>query len=254
MRFFLGFIGGLGNAALILIIVNLAERWPYLWIPIGFHSIVMYAVLHPARGWLCPLISTFSTDKNEVWITIDDGPDPKENPAMLDLLDRYDAKATFFVIGDRLAKNPEIGKNIVQRGHGLGNHTWSHPRWVFWSYMNWQIKREIRQCSDQIEEITGTRPLHFRPPVGHTPWGLKPVLAAEKLSYIFWSTRAQDGLHYDHKRCLDQLIKGIKPGAILLLHEGCGHGPELLESLLEELKGRGYQAVLPKNLDLNHNS
>ncbi len=251
MRAVLGIIGLLGTLALVFIVIDPAARWHWLWIPIGLHSVVMYSVLNPGRGWLCPLVSSFSTEAKEVWITIDDGPDREENPAMLDLLDRYDAKATFFVIGKNLTDNPEIGRAIIDRGHGLGNHTWSHPRWVFWSYLKRGIKREITQCSDKIEELTGERPTCFRPPVGHTPWGLKPALEAEKLSFIFWSTRAQDGLHYDHKRCLNQLIQGIRPGAILLLHEGCGHGPELLEALLIELKEMGYRAVLPPTTSLS---
>ncbi len=246
MRFFLGITGWLGAFALVFIALDPAARWHWWWIPIGLHSIVMYAVLHPGRGWLCPLKSSFSTDKKEVWITIDDGPGRKETAAMLDLLDLYHARATFFVIGKNLAANPEMGKAIIDRGHSLGNHTWTHPRWMFWSYLNWQIKREIRKCSNEIKKITGHSPQHFRPPVGHTPWGLKKALKDEKLSCLFWSARAQDGLHYDKERCLDRLMQGLQPGSILLLHEGCGHGPELLEALLIELKGKGYRAVLPE--------
>lgn len=251
MRTILGIIGSLGTLVLVWILFSPLERWSFLWVPISLHAVVMFFVLHPGRGWMCSLMTSFPTDQKEVWITIDDGPDSKETPAMLDLLDQYGAKATFFVIGKKLAENPEAGKAIVVRGHSLGNHTWSHPRWMFWSYLSWQIKKEIRQCSEKIEEIAGHRPLSFRPPVGHTPWGLKKVLEDEKLTYVFWSVRAQDGLHYDHERCLELLKKGIQPGAILLLHEGCGHGPELLEALLIELKETGYRAVVPISASLS---
>jgi len=237
-------IGGL--MILAWIALDPAGRWVWLWVPFIFHAFVLYPVLAPGCAWIGPSISSFSTRKKEVWITIDDGPNPEETQRILDLLDRYAAKATFFVVGKKLKEHPDICRAIMDRGQGLENHTWSHPRFMFWSFGKRKIEREIRLCSDQIEKISGGRPSYFRPPVGHTPWGLKSILREEKLSLVLWSTRALDGLHYDRTRCLARLMGGLRPGAILLFHDGCGHGPELLEALLRRMDELGYRAVIPQ--------
>ncbi|MDP4780163.1 MAG: polysaccharide deacetylase family protein, partial [Akkermansiaceae bacterium] len=100
-----------------------------------------------------------------IWLTLDDGPCPETTPAVLDLLDEHGAKATFFLIGDRAAKHPELVREIRRRGHGIGNHSWSHPRAFFWCLGPVRTWREITRCQRALTEITGEAPVWFRAPV-----------------------------------------------------------------------------------------
>ena len=131
-----------------------------------------------------------------IWLTLDDGPDPTDTPAILDLLDQYGAKATFFVIGEKAAQHPELIREIHRRGHQLGNHSWSHPRWSFWRLGPVATCREIVKCQRVIGKITGEIPRIFRAPVGHSNFFVHPVLKREGLRLIGWSSRGFDGAGY----------------------------------------------------------
>src|SRR2546430_16168793 len=102
-------------------------------------------------------------------ITFDDGPNPAITPKLLDLLDRYQAKATFFVIGRFVRECPDLVKETAARGHSVGNHTESHPN-LFWRSPT-QVRIELRLCQDAIRNALGSRPKWFRPPYGmRNPW------------------------------------------------------------------------------------
>ena len=251
MRILLGTVKYLTAFLIVFVLVCFPHHWPWLLIPFFLNTLYIFAILHPRCDWICsPLKSRFETAKKEVWITIDDGPVAGETPQILDVLEQHNATVTFFVIGKRLAANPELVQEIVDRGHSLGNHTWSHPRSTFWIQTKGQIEREIRLCSEKIEEVIGEKPKHFRAPVGHKPWHLRPTLEKEKLlPLISWSASARDGIRFDKEKSLRLLLNDLQPGAILVLHEGLGHGPELLEALLVELEKRGYSSRNARGID-----
>jgi len=208
------------------------------------HAPLLYATLMPNCAWLGPLLRGFSADRNEVWLTIDDGPDPRDTPRFLELLDRYHARATFFLIGDRAARYPELVREIAARGHGIGNHTRSHPAHRFWFLGPTRLRREIVGGQESLAALAD-RPTLFRAPAGMRNPFVHPILRAQNLTLVGWSARGYDGTDTDHQRVLARILKRLRPGAILLLHESTPIASALLESLLAELHRRHYRCVFP---------
>ncbi len=221
----------------------------YLWwawaVIFSAHALWLWATLIPACEWFGPVITSFPTPHNEVWLTLDDGPDPVETPLLLELLDQHQAKATFFFIGSKAAQYPELVRAVQRRGHGIGNHTMTHPAAWFWAYLRHAVRGEIVHCNEMFFKITGTKPTLFRAPAGLKNGFVHSVLGDEKMKLVGWSVRGFDGVRCDPARVLERLQHGVRPGAILLVHEGRGTSMKIVRELLTWLDERGYQCVLP---------
>src|SRR5712692_4070177 len=107
---------------------------------------LLYPTLVPQSQWWRPVLQSFATSRREVWITIDDGPTPTHTEKILDLLERYKARATFFVIGSQALKFPHLLEQILTRGHQVANHTFTHPSGTFWYASPSKIASEIDRC------------------------------------------------------------------------------------------------------------
>ena len=215
------------------------------------HMLLLYATLVPNCQWWGPAVTRFQTSAREVWLTIDDGPSPAHTLAILDLLKQFDARATFFVVGERAEKHPHLITEILTRGHALANHTHTHPRGTLWCAGPKKIAREIDACAETLR-TTPERPARFfRSPVGMTNPFVHPALAQRGLTLIGWSVRGLDTVQRDPARVAERIEKRAKPGAIILLHEGQRvakapeFNPRCLELTLQRLTGRGYRFVIP---------
>ena len=222
------------------------------------HAALLYATLRPNNQLFGPVTTGFpSPGLDEVWLTIDDGPDPHDTPRLLDLLDAADAKATFFVRGDRSRAHPELLREILRRGHRLGNHTETHPQATFWCLGPGRMAREIAVCNAIIQDITAQPPRLFRAPVGMVNPFVHPAARAHGLRLIGWSARGFDGVSgTTPAEVVRRILSNLRPGGIVLLHEG-RRGPtgeavnvQALRLLLAELRARRWRAVLPSALDL----
>jgi len=164
-------------------------------------------------------IKSISTNEKVVALTYDDGPDPVTTPKLIKILDHYHIKATFFMVGSRMEKYPDIVKEVLNHGHLIANHTYTHP---------WDIKRdsaaqmasEMKRCQATILKLTSKRAHLFRPPRGLVGGGVTTVASAAGYKTILWTICAD---HHDAptpelmaKRVLDHII----PGAIVLAHDG----------------------------------
>lgn len=196
--------------------------WPWtLGIVLVNHSILTIAGLIPRSTLLGPNITRLPPDaaqRNEVAITIDDGPDPEITPQVLDILDRHQAKVTFFCIGKHAAQHPELCREIVRRGHAIENHTQSH-HWYFSLLDPWTIHREVRNAQQVLGEISGQTPRFFRSVAGLRNPELEPVLAHCGLALCSWSKRGFDTRVGDAEAVLQSLTRDLKGGDILLLHD-----------------------------------
>jgi peptidoglycan/xylan/chitin deacetylase (PgdA/CDA1 family) len=200
---------------------------PALWmwmlgVVIINHSILTLAGLIPRSTLLGPNITRLpqaAARRGEVALTIDDGPDPEVTPQVLDILDRYGAKATFFCIGSLAVKHPELCREIVRRGHAIENHSMSH-NWYFSLLDPWSIHREVRSAQAALSEISGQTPRFFRSIAGLRNPELEPVLAHCGLHLCSWSKRGFDTRIGDADAVLNSLAHDLKGGDILLLHDG----------------------------------
>jgi peptidoglycan/xylan/chitin deacetylase (PgdA/CDA1 family) len=195
-----------------------------------------------------PAATSFVPKRREVWLTIDDGPDPASTPSILELLEAHGARATFFVVGRQVQKHPELVRQIVAAGHSLGNHTQNHPSGIFWCASPSRIAAEIDGCVGALLLAGAPFERYFRPPVGIRNFFLDPQLAARGMELVLWNARGLDGGSRDPGAALARIIPQIKPGGILVAHEGGPRAKERLAfvaGLLEHLGAEGYACVLP---------
>ena len=169
-------------------------------------------------------------------LTIDDGPHPQDTPLILDLLDKHGVKAVFFVVGDKVREFPELAREIVARGHELGNHTMTHPQESMWIIGPWKTWREISECQKTIEEVAGVRPRWFRAPVGHRNYFTHPVTSALGLEVMAWTRRAFDAVLGDVDGIVRRLTKDLGDGDVLLMHEATPVASQLAERVIEKCK------------------
>jgi peptidoglycan/xylan/chitin deacetylase (PgdA/CDA1 family) len=239
----------------VLLVGALAGGWPavlaagpwmiFVWPGLVIIPLVLITVTPNAR-WFGPLVRHLRPSAREVWLTIDDGPDPHDTPRLLDLLDAAGAKATFFLIGTKAAAHPELVREIVSRGHELGNHSMTHPAGSFWAAGPARQHREIGQCQQVLTTLAGAAPRWFRAPVGHRNWFTHPVAAAHGLAVVGWDARGYDALERDVDLILRRIEKDIHPGAVLLVHEATPVATEVMRRLLARLAAGGFAVRLPR--------
>ncbi|KVT16258.1 polysaccharide deacetylase [Burkholderia sp. MSMB1078WGS] len=152
-------------------------------------------------------------------LTIDDGPDPDVTPRVLDLLDRYDARATFFCIGDLARRHPRWVEAIVARGHAVENHSQRHSH-TFSLSGPAALRREIAAAQQTLTDIAGTRPLFFRAPAGLRNPFLEPVLCELGLQLASWTRRGFDTRARNAATVTRRLLHGLDARDILLVHDG----------------------------------
>lgn len=183
-------------------------------------------------------------------ITIDDGPHPDITPRVLELLDEYGAKATFFCIGERVRRYPEIAREILHRGHTVENHSQRHVH--NFSLMGpWGLMEEIGRAQESITAVTGLVPRFFRAPAGLRNPFLDPVLRRFDLQLASWTRRGFDTVSRDPAAVLGKLTRHLGGGDILLLHDGHpGRHPsgqalilEVLPRLLAAVAAAGLRPI-----------
>ncbi len=207
--------------------------WGWWWAVAASAAIAAgfcWCVLKPSSQWLGPVRRRNDTD--DILITIDDGPDPRDTPRLLDLLDRYDVKAVFFMIGEKVEQHPELAREVLRRGHEIGNHTMTHPQRTFWCAGPRRTRREIVQCHRVIKRVIGVEPRRLRAPVGHRNPFTHPVAHELGLEVTGWARRGFDAVETDVSRILHRILKNLAPGDIVLVHEGTPVASEVLEAVL----------------------
>ncbi|CAM2805904.1 polysaccharide deacetylase family protein [Rariglobus hedericola] len=253
MRFSLLCIVIIKIAALILGLIGVSMGWalvlffvPDLW--------VLYHLFMPGASGLVRTFTRFQTDRPEVWLTIDDGPDEHDTPRILDLLDQHGARATFFLVGERAARHPALVAEIARRGHEIGHHTHTHPAGTFWCSTPAQVKRQLDAATGPLTPPGGVPPRCFRPPVGIKNIWLQCALVARGLICVSWNVRSGDSFARDPQKVAEHVLRLAKPGSILLLHEGAPlHDAVRVTAIAQVLAGldaRGLRCVIPADAQL----
>ncbi|MBW8370771.1 MAG: polysaccharide deacetylase family protein [Thiobacillus sp.] len=228
----------LHGLALVAVIADPAQ-WPWALGAVVINHLLLTAVgLWPRSSGLGPnwtRLPAAAAARHEIALTIDDGPDPLVTPQVLDILDRYAARATFFCVGEKAARYPDLCREIVRRGHGVENHS-QHHRHTFSLLGPRGFMRELQAAQSTLSQITGQRPVFFRAPAGLRNPFLDPVLARLGLTLASWSVRGFDTRIGDAERVRHALLRGLRGGAILLLHDGnAARSPQGIPVILDVL-------------------
>jgi peptidoglycan/xylan/chitin deacetylase (PgdA/CDA1 family) len=232
-----------------------AAWWQWGWrlglpLMLASHVPFLWGTLRPGSRLFSPVLTRLPTTEPVVWLTIDDGPSD-DTAAMLDLLDAHAAKATFFLVGERARARPQLVREIVRRGHGIGNHSHGHPHSVFWALGPARMRDQVGQAQATLTEISGIAPRWFRAVVGMANPFLAAALREHGLARVAWSARGYDAVAADPATVVARIERVLAPGTIVLMHEGARHGRNVdtLQRLLQRLDALGYRTVLPEALE-----
>lgn len=244
---------GLHLAALAAIFVNLAH-WPWAIAAMASNHLLLTAIgLWPRSRMLGPnwaRLPAAAAARGEVALTIDDGPDPVVTPQVLDLLDAHRVHATFFCIGRNVDLYPDLARDIVRRGHAVENHG-QHHGWHFAFQGTGGLTRELAAAQQTIAGVTGAVPHFFRAPAGLRSPLLDPVLCRVGLRLASWTRRGFDTVRRDPDAVRRRLLRNLRAGDILLLHDGnaartAAGAPVILEVLphvLAAIRAAGLKPV-----------
>ncbi|MBL8300123.1 MAG: polysaccharide deacetylase family protein [Rhodanobacteraceae bacterium] len=213
---------------------------------LGTQALLFWATLWPQSRLLSPVLVQLPASARSVWLTIDDGPSD-DTLAVLELLDRYAAKACFFLVGERAAAQPQLVAEIVRRGHEIGNHSATHPEKWFWALPPRAMRAQIALAQQTLTALAGYPPRWFRAVVGMANPFVAAALKPLGLTRVAWCARGFDAREADSERVVARISLGLRPGAILLLHEGAPHGRSvaIIGAVLTHLAREGYSCTLP---------
>ena len=212
---------------------------------IVFLAIMAWGVFSPRPQLFGPFICRAKTEKQCVAITFDDGPDPRSTPQLLELLHQRRIEAAFFCIGRNVAAYPQLAGQMLREGHLLENHTFNHSASTNLFSVN-HLKDEMSRTQDAIRHATGVAPRFFRPPMGFSNPRVFRAAHSLGLQVVGWSARAFDTRVTDPQRIVARIARNVRPGAIILLHDGNVPPDRLLhtvKTLLDRLHLLGYEVV-----------
>lgn len=215
-------------------------------IELGLVAIIAFLVLHPTASKYASVVHWVPMDEKVVALTYDDGPHPVYTPQLIDILDKYHVKATFFMIGREMNKHPDIVKDLAKHGHVVANHTYTHPSDIKADTAP-QVIRELEDCEETIERLTGSRAHLFRPPKGLMDGTVFTIAQEEGYRTILWTVCAD---HHDAptpELMAKRVVNHIRPGAIILAHDGALYSRWMdvaaTPLIIEQLQKKGYRFV-----------
>jgi peptidoglycan/xylan/chitin deacetylase (PgdA/CDA1 family) len=201
----------------------------------------------PTVTWFGALRSHGSRSGNEVALTFDDGPNPPYTLTIADILEAHGVRGTFFEVGKALAQRPDISKELIARGHIVANHSYNHGAF---SYLDPRYP-ELAQTENVFRDEVGVCPTLFRPPHGtHTPF-MSHVVTGQGMTLVTWDDSAQDWVETDPARLARNILANVKPGSIILLHDGIDGNigadrsvvVQALPAILDGLAAKGLKPV-----------
>ncbi|MBL1103309.1 polysaccharide deacetylase family protein [Streptomyces sp. 5-8] len=183
-------------------------------------------------------------DTPQVALTFDDGPDPVHTRRILEILDRYGVRATFFCVGHHVAALPDEVRRIAAAGHELGNHSWSHP--FLPDLTPDQLREQLDRTTEAVARVTGEAPALFRPPYGALTPEVLAALDGHPTTMTLWDVDSRDWARPGPERIAATVLEGAGPGSVVLMHEGAGdrgQTVQALPSIIEGLLERGLAPV-----------
>ncbi len=213
-----------------------------LWLSIPFiiYSFIVFLGVKNICSQFFLKVQCVSDDKSKIHLTFDDGPHPIITPQILEVLKNHNQKAVFFCVGKNIEQFPEIIKQIIEQGHDIGNHSYSHS--IGFDFMSSQkVNDELEKTNNLIEQFTGKSNRLFRPPYGVTNPNIAKAVKQLGMKTIGWSIRSLDTVK--SPSVVQKRLMNVKPGDIILFHDTIHHTPEILEEFLRFLKNNDHNEI-----------
>ena len=185
-----------------------------------------------------------TTEKKQIALTFDDGPHPALTPRILEILAKYNVPATFFMVGQNVLNYPNAARAVIEAGHEVGNHTFTHPHIA--NLNEKAIFEEIGKCEDALEELCEYRPHLLRTPQGALTQSLERCLLDDDYILVLWSLDTRDWENKSTVSIVKTVLDSVQSGDIILMNDFIGHNsktPEALEKIIPILLSRGYEFV-----------
>ena len=244
----------LASAAGLALLVRSVVRGPVpLWIALLalalYMGIAALGVFKPQLRMYADLVWHGPTDRAEVALTFDDGPEPAHTRRILSILERAGLKATFFVIGRKVEQHPELAAEIVKRGHAIGLHGHSHDRFLALRTPA-RIIEDLQAAQSAVARATGETPTLFRPPVGITSPRIDEAVRKLGLTMVAWSVRGYDGVKGARPdQVAARIARKVRPGSIVLMHDALEREEAepasvlALQRVLDAIQEKGLRVV-----------
>ncbi|MFH1676266.1 MAG: polysaccharide deacetylase family protein [bacterium] len=210
-----------------------------LFLILSLSAGIIPAIAAAQKHWPRLIYSGQTTGKY-IALTFDDSP-MVETPDLLRLLDELDIKATFFVTGSNAEVRPEILKSIVESGHEIGNHTYSHPNVT--KIDSEELENELNVTNDIIRTWTGVIVHLFRPPGGNISSKITKTVYDHDMTTVLWTANGADCTNISASRISSRVLRKCGPGGIILLHDGLPVTRDAVRTIVETLRGKGYTFV-----------
>lgn len=227
----------IGIPALLVVTIGFFEPVTAFCVVVLSSVIVFGSALRRSSDFYVKLLRRSPRNLECVALTFDDGPDPVRTPQILEVLDRAQAKATFFMIGRRAEQAPELVRRVIDAGHEIGSHTYSHPRTIpFWRAES--QRREVVNGIAALEAKSKVPIRWFRPPMGLATPALARALEGVPVEPVNWSVHSRDLGDPHEDRIASRVLAGVRGGDIVLMHDGSdrlGEGPAALPAALERI-------------------
>jgi peptidoglycan/xylan/chitin deacetylase (PgdA/CDA1 family) len=213
----------------------------YGWLLLIYVSVLFCGSYFIRMGFFLKSICSVKTIDKKIALSFDDGPDVFTG-RILDILKDHHVEAAFFCIGKKIPGNEEQIKRMIQDGHIIGNHSFTHHP-LFDFFGSGRMLRDMNEMNQSIKNFTGLGPRFFRPPYGVTNPNLKKAVMLGGFISIGWSIRSYDTVIENRHRLLNKILSALKPGAILLLHDTSETTLSILPELLDNIRQKDYQIV-----------
>ena len=199
---------------------------------------VVYGVFTVRADFFLSLFNEGAASDKRIALTFDDGPS-ENTKAVLDILKKYNIKATFFLIGSKVALHQEVLKRLVEEGHQVGNHTYNHSKSTGF-YAVSKLNKELESTRAVVKNYTGLNMKLYRPPFGVTTPNLAKVVSQLRLNVIGWSVRSFDTTRQSAESIIQRVLKQAKPGSVVLLHDDREKCARVLETIIPHLLKQHY--------------
>ncbi|MBC7534337.1 MAG: polysaccharide deacetylase family protein [Ferruginibacter sp.] len=241
------------SVLLLLIAGDILYDLPLIIFPILlvlYSLILFYGCYYIGSNFFMKVFCSAKTERKEIAISFDDGPAENFTPLILKTLKEHNVKAGFFCIGNRIAGNENIFKQLKEEDHIIGNHSYTHD-FFFDLFSSKRMLHELKMMDGDTVKITGLKPKLFRPPYGVMNPNLRKAIIEGGYIPVGWNVRSMDTVIKDKKKLLNKILKALKPGAVYLFHDTSASTVEILPAFIRQVKELGYEIVrLDKMMNL----